>query len=169
MHPVHGEREHRDARFCCAEQPYAVHCSKFIVKKSGNFIAIFLYVTICQFLNYFQSRFKSRLAYKILRAGLELHWKRCESGVFKCHCPHHLTSGQERRHRFKELFLSVENSGSCGGINLMAGKGVEITVHLLHVHSAMDNSLRPVNENRNAAAVTKSYYFLDRVDNTQHI
>ena len=51
----------------------------------------------------------------------------------------------------------------------MAGKDVEITVHFLHIHSTMDNTLRPVNENRNTAAVTKSYYFPDRVDNTQHI
>src|SRR5262249_56058180 len=70
---------------------------------------------------------------------------------------------------FKQGGLPVQNTDSGGAKQLVAGECVEIAIKILNIYLHMRHCLRPIDQNRDVAAVRYLDDLLNRVDGAQRV
>ena len=100
---------------------------------------------------------------EVLGAGLEFSGQGSKAGFFQSDVLDHFSAAHIRRHGLHPLALAVENARSGGRIEFVAGKEIEVTIQLLHIHFLVNHALRAVHQYRNAPFMTNPNNFLHRV------
>ena len=95
------------------------------------------------------------------RARLEFVGQLIPGALFKAHCLDHLAAGLERRHCIEQLAAAEQHAHAGGAEHLVAGKRVEITADLLHVHRVVAHRLGAVHQGPGAG-------FAGRLDQFRH-
>ena len=82
----------------------------------------------------------------VARTGFEFPGELVEGRVLVLNLADHVAAGKERRHRFEQLALAVEQADAGRAEHLVAAEREEIDVERLHVDRHMRNALRAVDQ-----------------------
>ncbi len=81
----------------------------------------------------------------------------------------HVAAAEERRHRFEQRFLAVEDADARRAVQLVSGRRVEVAVERLDVDRHVVRGLRSVDEHRHAARVRDADDLLDGIDRAERV
>ena len=104
-------------------------------------------VSVLQTGSKIQSRLQGWLRIEILGSRLEFGRQRGIGRARKTHGPDHLSAAHIGDHLFQQGFFSIQDAGTRRRIHFVAGKSVEITVQILHIHSPVHHALRAIDQN----------------------
>src|SRR5713101_3773806 len=102
-------------------------------------------------------------------SGFEFVRQRVVVGLLEGDCAYHVAAALVWRHGLKQVDLPVQNTDTGGAKQLVAGEGVEIAIKILDIYPHMRHCLRPIDQNRDAAAVRYLDDLLNRVDGAERV
>ena len=91
---------------------------------------------------------KAMCRYVIRSAGLKLKGQSFKGGLFPCHLVNHLSSALIRWKFLQPSLLAIEHANARWSIHLMAAKGIEVTIHVLHVNLHVRRTLCSIYHDR---------------------
>ena len=81
----------------------------------------------------------------------------------------HLAAGQKRRHFFEQRLLAVQNADAHGRQHLVAGKGEEVHIQILHIHRNMGDALGSVADKDRARFMGQAGKSFDVITDAQNV
>ena len=81
----------------------------------------------------------------------------------------HIAAGEERRHRFEQGAVGVENTDPRRAERLMPGPGIEVGTNLAHVDRDLRHRLCAVDKHQRPRGVCALDDLGDRVDRAEHV
>ena len=90
----------------------------------------------------------------VRRARFKLVGELVVERLFKCDRPDHVAATLVRRHRIEKLAFAVQHSNAGWAINLVPGKGVEITVERADIDRPVGDCLGAIDQHRHIPAVS---------------
>src|SRR5262245_36913873 len=169
MYSVKNERQDAGFLSCRADDSHTIDRRECVRRISEQLMLISGYCVQPDLTQIVDRRTKPDDACDIGSSCFEFVWQPVVMGLLEGDCAYHVAAALVWRHGFKQVGLPVQNTDTGGTKQLVTGECVKIAIKILDIYPHMRHCLRPIDQNRDVAAVRYLDDLPNRVDGAERV